>query len=131
MEETHYEMLWDCEYCGTDKLLGVSQKFCPNCGSAQNAEKRYFPKDDEKVAVADHDHGYQAGSAAKRRVKAERCIVPHRRTEETSKRKNCQPRYQAGFAHRHRLCNRRRTGHVEAFLGCDDVMGTTISPASA
>ena len=56
MEETHYEMLWDCGYCGTEKLLGVSQKFCPNCGSPQNAENRYFPKDEDKVAVADHKY---------------------------------------------------------------------------
>ena len=52
--ETVYEMLWDCEYCGTRKLLGLSHRFCPNCGAGQNPQKRYFPPDGEKVAVKDH-----------------------------------------------------------------------------
>ena len=56
MEETHYEMLWDCQYCGTEKLLGVSQRFCPGCGSAQDPESRYFPEEEDKVAVADHKY---------------------------------------------------------------------------
>ena len=56
MEETHYEMLWDCEYCGMEKLLGVSQRYCPGCGSAQNPSTRYFPEDSDKVAVADHKY---------------------------------------------------------------------------
>ena len=56
MEETHYEMLWDCQYCGMEKLLGVSQRFCPGCGSAQDPDSRYFPKDEDKVAVADHKY---------------------------------------------------------------------------
>ena len=51
-----YEMLWDCEYCGTAKLLGLTHRFCPNCGSPQNPEKRYFPSDEDKVAVEDHDY---------------------------------------------------------------------------
>lgn len=49
-----YEMLWDCGACGTKKLLGVTHRHCPACGSPQEAAKRYFPSDDEKVAVADH-----------------------------------------------------------------------------
>jgi RNA polymerase subunit RPABC4/transcription elongation factor Spt4 len=49
-----YEMLWDCKYCGTKKLLGKTHRFCPNCGAAQDDEARYFPSDDEKVAVTDH-----------------------------------------------------------------------------
>lgn len=49
-----YEMLWDCKFCGTQKLLGNSQKFCPNCGSPQDPEWRYFPSDEEKVAAKDH-----------------------------------------------------------------------------
>lgn len=53
-EERVYEMLWDCGYCGTPKLLGKTHRFCPHCGAAQEAEKRYFPKEDEKVAVQDH-----------------------------------------------------------------------------
>lgn len=49
-----YEMLWDCKYCGTKKLLGKTHRFCPNCGAAQDPDSRYFPSDDEKVAVEDH-----------------------------------------------------------------------------
>jgi hypothetical protein len=51
-----YEMLWDCPYCGTKKLLGVSQRHCPECGGAQDPSKRYFPSDAEKVAVGDHPY---------------------------------------------------------------------------
>jgi hypothetical protein len=52
--EKTYEMMWDCEYCGSKKLLGVTHRFCPECGAAQNAEKRYFPPDNDKIAVEDH-----------------------------------------------------------------------------
>ena len=52
--EQVYEMLWDCKYCGTKKLLGKTHRFCPNCGSAQDDEARYFPSDAEKIAVQDH-----------------------------------------------------------------------------
>lgn len=51
-----YEMLWDCKYCGTEKLLGKTHRFCPSCGSAQDPEWRYFPSDDEKIAVKDHKY---------------------------------------------------------------------------
>ncbi len=53
-EDKVYEMLWDCKYCGTEKLLGKTHRFCPNCGAAQDDEARYFPSDAEKVAVEDH-----------------------------------------------------------------------------
>ena len=53
-DEKTYEMLWDCEYCGTKKLLGKTHRHCPECGAAQDADRRYFPEDDEKVAVEDH-----------------------------------------------------------------------------
>lgn len=49
-----YEMLWDCKYCGTEKLLGKTHKFCPVCGAQQDPEWRYYPSDEEKVAVNDH-----------------------------------------------------------------------------
>lgn len=49
-----YEMLWDCAFCGTKKLLGKTHKHCPNCGGAQNPDWRYFPSDAEKVAVENH-----------------------------------------------------------------------------
>lgn len=49
-----YEMLWDCRFCGSKKLLGKTHRFCPNCGAAQDPSWRYFPSDAEKVAVEDH-----------------------------------------------------------------------------
>lgn len=49
-----FEMLWDCEFCGSKKLLGVTHRFCPNCGSPQNADKRYFPKPGEEIALENH-----------------------------------------------------------------------------
>jgi len=53
-EDGVYEMLWDCKFCGTEKLLGKTQKFCPTCGATQDPEWRYFPSDEEKIAVKDH-----------------------------------------------------------------------------
>lgn len=49
-----YEMLWDCQFCGTKKNLGKTHRFCPNCGAPQNPDSRYYPSDEEKVAVEDH-----------------------------------------------------------------------------
>jgi len=49
-----YEMLWDCPFCGTKKLLGKTHRHCPQCGAPQDPTYRYFPPDDEKVAVEDH-----------------------------------------------------------------------------
>jgi len=54
MSEKVYEMQWDCQFCGTEKLLGKTHRFCPNCGSPQNPDARYFPSDNQKVAVQDH-----------------------------------------------------------------------------
>ena len=51
-----YEMMWDCAYCSTENLLGKSHKHCPNCGTAQDPTKRYFPPAEEKVAVEDHEY---------------------------------------------------------------------------
>src|SRR3954468_1308596 len=51
-----YEMLWECAYCGTRGLLGKTHRFCPRCGAPQDPGRRYFPSDEEKVAV--HDHVY-------------------------------------------------------------------------
>lgn len=53
-DEGVYEMLWDCKFCGTEKLLGKTHKFCPSCGAGQDPEWRYFPSDEEKIAVKDH-----------------------------------------------------------------------------
>ncbi len=49
-----YQMLWDCPYCGTTKLLGKTHRYCPSCGAAQDPDARYFPSDEDKVAVEDH-----------------------------------------------------------------------------
>lgn len=49
-----YEMFWDCKFCRTPRLLGLSHRHCPICGAPQNAAERYFPSDAEKVRVADH-----------------------------------------------------------------------------
>lgn len=49
-----YQMLWDCSQCDTKGLLGVDHRFCPTCGAPQDPEARYFPSDDQKVAVEDH-----------------------------------------------------------------------------
>lgn len=49
-----YQMLWDCEVCSTKKLLGVTHRYCPNCGSAQVPDSRYFPEPGEEVALENH-----------------------------------------------------------------------------
>lgn len=49
-----YEMLWNCEFCGANKLLGKTHRHCPQCGAAQDPSSRYFPPEEEKVAVQDH-----------------------------------------------------------------------------
>jgi len=55
-EEAVYEMLWDCKFCGQKKLLGVTHRFCAGCGAPQDPAARYFPPDNEKVAVKDHPY---------------------------------------------------------------------------
>lgn len=49
-----YEMFWDCRSCGSTKLLGRTHRHCPNCGQVQDPAWRYFPSEDEKIAVEDH-----------------------------------------------------------------------------
>jgi len=46
-----FEMWWDCGYCGTKALLGVTNRHCPNCGAAQDAERRYFPPPGKETAA--------------------------------------------------------------------------------
>jgi hypothetical protein len=48
-----FEMLWDCSSCGKTKLLGITHRHCPECGAGQDETKRYFPSDEDKVAVKD------------------------------------------------------------------------------
>ncbi len=52
-EESTFEMLWDCKFCGQKKLLGLTHRFCAGCGAPQDPAARYFPADHEKVAVKD------------------------------------------------------------------------------
>ncbi len=52
--EPVYEMLWDCRHCGSKKLLGLTHRHRPQCGAPQNPSERYFPSEDEKVAVQNH-----------------------------------------------------------------------------
>lgn len=54
MTDAVYEMFWDCRYCGQKKLLGLTHRFCAKCGAPQDPNARYFPPEDEKVAVHDH-----------------------------------------------------------------------------
>jgi ribosomal protein L32 len=54
--ESTFEMLWDCKHCGQKKLLGLSHRCCPNCGAPQDAGARYFPSDEDKVAVQNHPY---------------------------------------------------------------------------
>ncbi|MCA9706539.1 MAG: zinc ribbon domain-containing protein [Myxococcales bacterium] len=49
-----YEMLWDCPACGTPKLLGIQHRHCPACGSPQDPERRYYPSEQDKIAVEHH-----------------------------------------------------------------------------
>lgn len=49
-----YQMLWDCRFCGTTKLLGVTHRHCPNCGAAQDPAWRYFPAEQDMVALEEH-----------------------------------------------------------------------------
>lgn len=53
-QDNVYEMLWDCQFCGTKGNLGLTHRYCPNCGAPQDPDSRYFPSDEEKVAVKDH-----------------------------------------------------------------------------
>lgn len=49
-----YQMLWDCGFCGAEKLLGLTHRHCPSCGAPQDPARRYFPSEADKVAVEDH-----------------------------------------------------------------------------
>ncbi|NLX09230.1 MAG: hypothetical protein GXY36_06205 [Chloroflexi bacterium] len=51
-----YQMLWDCRFCGTERLLGVTHRHCPSCGAAQDPTWRYFPAEKDMIAVADHKY---------------------------------------------------------------------------
>jgi hypothetical protein len=55
MADPVYEMLWDCSYCSTKKLLGLTHRHCPSCGAKQDPDARYFPSEQDKVAVHSHE----------------------------------------------------------------------------
>jgi hypothetical protein len=54
VSEGFFEMLWDCDHCGTKGLLGKSQRYCAECGAPQDPAKRYFPTPEQQKAVAGH-----------------------------------------------------------------------------
>jgi hypothetical protein len=56
--EKAYQMLWDCRFCGTTRLLGVDHRHCPNCGAPQDPEWRYFPSDADLREVTDPKYKY-------------------------------------------------------------------------
>ena len=51
-----YEMLWDCKTCDTKGLLGVSNRYCPNCGTSQNPAWRYFPEPGQYKRLVNHEY---------------------------------------------------------------------------
>jgi len=56
--EEVFQMLWDCRFCGTTKLLGLDHRHCPNCGAQQDPKWRYFPSDTDMKFVTDTDYTY-------------------------------------------------------------------------
>jgi len=54
--EGTYQMLWAGRFCGTEKLLGLTHRHCPNCGAAQDPAWRYFPSEEDMVEVKDHKY---------------------------------------------------------------------------
>lgn len=54
--EGFFEMLWDCDHCGTKGLLGKSQRHCPECGAPQNPDKRYFPSPEQQQRIEGHSY---------------------------------------------------------------------------
>ena len=48
-----FQMLWDCKFCGTTKLLGIDNRHCPNCGAAQDPAWRYFPAEADMKFIND------------------------------------------------------------------------------
>jgi hypothetical protein len=57
-KEKAYQMLWDCRFCGTPKLLGIDHRHCPNCGAKQDPDWRYFPSESDKVLIDSPNYEY-------------------------------------------------------------------------
>ncbi len=53
MEEQRFEMIWDCRYCGNKKMLARTHRHCTTCGAPQDPTWRYFPDENEAIAVLD------------------------------------------------------------------------------
>ncbi len=54
--EGFYEMLWDCDHCGTKGLLAKSQRHCAECGAPQNPDKRDYPPPGMQTKVEGHSY---------------------------------------------------------------------------
>jgi len=72
-----YQMWWDCDQCGSAKLLGVDHRHCPNCGQVQNEDRRYFPPQNEAVPTKynptpDHECPYCGGPSS---AAANNCVT--------------------------------------------------------
>jgi hypothetical protein len=52
--EQRFEMIWDCRYCGNKKMLARTHRHCATCGAPQDPTWRYFPSEEEAVAVLDN-----------------------------------------------------------------------------
>lgn len=57
-QEQVFQMLWDCRFCNTQKLLGLDHRHCPNCGATQDPAWRYFPSPEDIKYVTDADYVY-------------------------------------------------------------------------
>ncbi|MBT9313561.1 hypothetical protein [Leptothoe kymatousa] len=49
-----YQMLWDCQFCGTAKLLAKTHRACPKCRAPQDPSRRYLPSDADTVEVKNY-----------------------------------------------------------------------------
>jgi hypothetical protein len=84
-------MLWDCESCGTRKLLGVDHRHCPSCGAVQDENRRYFPPQDEAVPTdydpdPDHECPYCGTPNSRRANNCVNCGGPMDGSEEVARR---------------------------------------------
>jgi hypothetical protein len=98
-----YEMLWDCPFCSTKKLLGLTHRHCPVCGAPQAADARYFPPDDEKVPAKDHVYygvDRKCGACGEANSRASKCCrgcgAPLDGTQDVARRSDQSPLPLAG-----------------------------------
>jgi len=84
-------MLWDCEPCGTKKLLGVDHRHCPACGAVQDETRRYFPDQGEAMPTAydpdpDHECPFCGTPNSRRAKNCVNCGGPMDGSEEVARR---------------------------------------------